>query len=233
MNYPKHVAIIPDGNRTRSKEQWVGEGEGHLLWIQRGIDILRHTFTHTPIDVVTWRWLSTENTLQRKPEEIERLVEMYKVSGDALDDFMNKHQINYRRIGNSDWLPDHFVQYMRDKQKRFSFDTPKTIVFAINYGGRDEIIRAVQKLVSQGTSQENITQESLSKACDLGDLPQIDLIIRTKADQAQRTSWFASWRVGYAELYFTEKRYPEFTIDQYEKALEWFSQRAEKRNYGK
>ena len=77
----------------------------------------------------------------------------------------------------------------------------------------------------------NITEEEISNSLDLGNMPPIELVIRTKGDQAQRTSGFMSWRIGYAELYFTPKKCPELDTQEYEKALNRFNDMANLRNY--
>jgi undecaprenyl diphosphate synthase len=129
-------------------------------------------------------------------------------------------------------LDPEFVTYLQDKQKKYSFESEKAVVFAINYGGRDEIIRGVKTFLDEHSLDE-LNEETLSKSLDFGELPPLDLVIRTKGNLARRTSGLMSWWIGYAELYFTDKKYPEFTVEEYQKALEWFNQVVEYRNFGK
>jgi undecaprenyl diphosphate synthase len=238
MHYPRHVAMIPDGNRTRAKENWLEEIQGHLTGIDRSMDLIQYIFTKTPIEVMTGRWLSTENVSGRDPEYVRTLCNFFKLKGDLLNDFLKEHRINFRRIGSPDGLPEDFVEYMRDKSASFKFvDSSKTVVFAINYGWRDEIMRGIKALIANASDlwnfQKNLTESSLAAAMDLGDLPPVDLVIRTKGDKAHRTSWFMSRWIWYAELYFTAIKYPDFSVTEFDKALARFDEIAAFRNFGK
>ena len=158
---------------------------------------------------------------------------MYKIVEEDLDEFMKEHRINFKAIGDLSWITDDFREYLLAKQERNTYDTDRYFIFAINYGGRDEIVRGVRKLAQEKKDMTTITEEDITWSLDLGKLPPIELVIRTKGDQAQRTSGFMSRRIGYAELYFTAKKCPEFDIPEYEKALTRFNDMADLRNYGK
>ncbi|HCY20970.1 TPA: hypothetical protein DIC40_03850 [Patescibacteria group bacterium] len=100
MHYPKHVAVIPDGNRTRAKENNVSIPEAYWVSYQKGVDMLEYTFTNTDVSVFTLRGLSTENTAKRPQEEYDFLMNMYKQVDSKLDEILEKNQINFMRIGN-------------------------------------------------------------------------------------------------------------------------------------
>jgi undecaprenyl diphosphate synthase len=233
MHYPKHVAIIPDGNRTRAKENNQSLRDAYRISYQRWLDLLEHTFKTTDIQAFTLRWISTENTAKRPVEEFDFLMNMYKQVDGRLDQILQTYQINFLWIGNPAGLSDWFKDYLEEKKKKYSFPTNKRFVFWANYGGRDEITRGIQKLAQEGKDLKNITEEDISWALDLSPVPPIELVVRTKGDQAHRTSGFMSWRIGYAELFFTAKRCPELDVPTYQESLNWFNGMAEKRNYGK
>lgn len=234
MIYPKHLAVIADGNRTRAKNQWMTPMDGHFAGAKNTIDLFKHIFSNTEVKVVTWWFLSTENLTKRPPAEIEFICGIYKTIGNDLDEFFTEHHINFKRIGNPEGLPADFKEYLENKQKTFSFpESDRYAVIAVNYGGRDEIIRGIKNMVANERNIDTITEESLSKHMDLGALPPVELVIRTKGDEAQRTSGFMARRIGYAELYFTPKTYPEFQAADVDEALRWFNEVADKRNYGK
>jgi len=233
MKYPKHVAIIPDGNRTRAKTHDKTVAEAYMTSYEKAVELIIHTFTHTQVKVFTLRWLSTENANKRPKEEFDFLMTMYKIVEEDLDEFMRTHKINFKVIGDLNWITDDFRTYLLSKQTRNTYDSDRYFVFAINYGGRDEIIRGIKKLATVNKDLTLITEEDLSSALDLSEITPIDLVIRTKWDQAQRTSGFMSWRIWYAELYFTNKKCPEFDVVEYEKALVRFSEMADLRNYWK
>lgn len=160
-------------------------------------------------------------------------MSMYKIVEEDLDVFMAQHKINFKAIGDLNGITEDFKEYLLAKEKRNTYDTDRYFVFAINYGGRDEIVRGIQTLARQGKDLKNITEKEVSDSLDLGNIPPIELVIRTKGDQAQRTSGFMSRRIGYAELYFTAKKCPEFEVADLQKALERFNAMADMRNYGK
>lgn len=233
MNYPKHVAIIPDGNRTRAKANDKTVAEAYMISYEKAIELIVHTFTQTEIKVFTLRGLSTENATKRPKEEYDFLMNMYKIVEEDLDEFMNEHKINFKAIGDLDGISDGFREYLLAKQQKNTYDSDKYFVFAINYGGRDEIARGIRRLANEGKDLKNITEEDISESLDLGNIPPIELVIRTKWDQAQRTSGFMSRWIGYAELYFTPKKCPELDVPEFEKALTRFDNIADLRNYGK
>lgn len=233
MIYPKHLAVIPDGNRTRAKENNASVAEAYMLSYQRGLELLKYSFTHTDIKVFTLRGLSTENAKKRPKEEFDFLMTMYKIIDDDLDEFLIANKVNFKVIGDLEGITSDFKDYLLAKQQRTKNDSDRYFVFGINYGGRDEIIRGIKKLNEEKTDFTHITEEDLSNALDLGNIPPIELVVRTKWDAAQRTSGFMSRRIWYAELYFTNKKCPEFDVENLKIALERFDKIADLRNYGK
>jgi undecaprenyl diphosphate synthase len=233
MQYPKHVAIIPDGNRTRAKENNVSVQEAYLLSYQRGVELIQYTFTQTDIKVFTLRWLSTENAQKRPKEEFDFLMNMYKLVDEDLDNILLENHVNFKRIGNPDGITEDFKTYLLEKETKTKCNSDKYFIFALNYGWRDEILRGIQSLAQQWADLTQVSEEQLSKAMDLGLIPNIELVIRTKWDEAQRTSGFMSRWIGYAELYFTDRKCPELDIPTYQQSLKWFDSVSEKRNFGK
>ncbi|MEI7563676.1 MAG: polyprenyl diphosphate synthase [bacterium] len=233
MQYPKHVAVIPDGNRTRAKLHEKSVAEAYMTSYEKALDLIRYTFTQTEVKIFTLRGLSTENGVKRPKEEFDFLMNMYKLVEEDLDGFLHDQQINFKPIGNFDGITQDFKEYLLAKQQRNTYPTDKYFVFAINYGGRDEIVRGIQTLAKQGIDMQQISEQQLSQVLDLGNIAPIELVIRTKGDVAKRTSGFMSRWIGYAELFFTEKKCPELEIEDYQQALQWFDQVAQERNFGK
>jgi undecaprenyl diphosphate synthase len=233
MHYPTHVAVIPDGNRTRAKENNKSIQEAYLISYQRGVELVQYTFTQTDTKIFTLRWLSTENAQKRPAEEFDFLMAMYTLVDDDLDKILIDNNVNFKRIGNPHGITQDFRAYLEAKVTKCQCDSDKYFIFAINYGGRDEIIRGIQKLATQWVDRHNIDEQTLSQSLELWDIPPVDLVIRTKGDQAQRTSWFMSRWIGYAELYFTPIKCPAFDVSAYKSALERFDTIATERNFGK
>lgn len=233
MIYPKHVAIIPDWNRTRAKANDKTIPEAYMISYQKWVELIEYTFTQTDIKIFTLWWLSTENTNKRPKEEFDFLMNMYKLIDDDLDTILVNNQVNFKRIWNPDWITSDFKEYLDTKTQKTKCNSDKYFVFAINYWWRDEIIRWIQSLNKNNFDFWTITEEDISKSLDLWDIKPIELVIRTKWDQAHRTSGFMSWWIWYAELYFTPSKCPEFWIEQYQEALNRFNNMADLRNYGK
>lgn len=231
MQYPKHVALIPDWNRTWAKERWKLWIEWHYEWFQRCIELAIHIFENTEIDVFTLWGLSTENLRNRTQTELDYLFWLYKKITESLYEMMRKHHVNFRVAGDKSGLPDYLVHFLEEKESEFVFPgSSKTFVLAINYGWQDEILRAIKKL---NDSWEEINKENLEKYMDFGWLPTVDLVIRTKQKLAKRLSGFMLRRIWYAQLYFTDLYCPEFTVDEFEKAINRWNDSLESQNFWK
>ena len=232
MQYPHHLAIIADGNRTRAQDQWLPSMDGHFAGAKNTIDMLQYIFSTTPVEVVTGRFLSTENLKNRSQEELQFIFGIYKVIGNDLDEFLWANHINFRWVGDRTWIPADFLEFLDMKQSTFNFpDSKRTAVFALNYGWRDEIIRGIKSLSTDQIN--NLTEETFGSALDFWSLAPLDMVIRTKGDTAHRTSWFMTRRIWYAELYFSKEYYPAFTTAHLDEALKRYDSVAEKRNFGK
>lgn len=231
MEYPRHIGIIPDGNRTRAKSKWMSWFIWHMEWFNRIKDIADYVFKKTEIEVITIWWLSTENLENRSKKELEYLFQLYKKIPWNLFKTMEKYKVNFKLVWNKKQLPKHLIDFMQKQEENLHFpNSNKHLVLAINYWWQDEIIRWIEKL------QENkleLNVENLSKCMDFGNLPNVELVIRTKQKLAKRLSGFMLWRIGYAHLYFTDLYCPELTIEEFKKSLERYKQIKKTQNHGK
>ena len=217
MQYPKHVALIPDWNRTWAKERWKLWIEWHLEWFQRCVELATYIFEKTDVEVSTLCWLSTENMQNRTQDELTYLFGLYKRTTEDMNDVFRNNHVNFRVAWDMTKLPEYLVKFLNEKIQEFKYpDSPKTFVMAINYWWQDEILRAVRKL---SDSWDEINKENLEKYMDFWGLPTVDLVIRTKQKLAKRLSGFMLRWIGYAQLYFTDLYCPEFTVDEFEKAI--------------
>ena len=134
-----------------------------------------------------------------------------------MKDVFHKNHVNFRIAWDMSELPDNLVNFFIEVMEEFNYpDSKKTFVMAINYWWQDEILRAMKKL---SDSWDEISQENLEKYMDFGWLPTVDLIIRTKQKLAKGLSGFMLRWIGYAQLYFTDLYCPEFTVDEFKKAI--------------
>jgi len=233
MNYPKHVAIIPDGNRTWAKQKGMPSFQGHIEGKENANRLAQYLFEKTPIKVLTLRWLSTENLKERPKKELDNLFELFETVTDGLKDLMRKEKINLKWMWSELWLPTKLVKFFRDQEREFTFESDRYLCLCINYGGRDEILRWIEKRHRNWAPKEFLTEKDFGNYLDFGDLPVVDLVIRTKGEVAKRVSGLMSRWIGYAEIFFSELFFPDFDKIQLEKALERYDTVYEYRNFGK
>lgn len=235
MNYPRHIAIIPDGNRTRAKERDLPSVLGHKAWYEKAKEIAMYALWETEIEVITLRWASTENIQERSQEELSYLYEIYQTITTDMEEFYDNNWIWIKWIGSENWLPQDLVNFFKNQEKRFISKNGKYLILAVNYWGRDEIIRWIKKYIHKKWIEEidKLDETTLSNYMDLWNIPPVDLVIRSKWEVAKRLSWFMSRWIWYAELYFFEKFFPDFNIEELKKSLVRFDSITKYRNFWK
>lgn len=229
----RHIAIIPDGNRTRATSQSLQTIEGHLAWQQNSFVLMQWVFKNTAIDVFTIRWLSTENLISRTTKELDYLALIYEQALDQAAEFMTERKISLRRIWSPLWMNERLISVLESAVAKLTFETDKVICLGINYGGHDEILRWIQHRYDQGADGAELTREWFANHLDMKWLPMVDLVVRTKSHLATRLSGYLLRWIAYAELYFTPVLFPDFDVEQLQKALDWFEEVKEHRNFGK
>jgi undecaprenyl diphosphate synthase len=218
----RHVAIIMDGNGRWAKQRFLPRVVGH----QRGVEAVRRLVRAARtmgLDALTLYAFSTENW--RRPEdEISALMGLMKrfILSD-LDEFAAEN-VRLKIIGNYRALPGDVVELIEGALARTAGNTGQILAVALNYGAQDEIARAAQKAAEKGP----VTPQAIEAELDTTDLPPLDLLIRTSGEV--RLSNFLLWQAAYAELWFTDVLWPDFTPDHLQEALDAFSHRD--RRYG-
>lgn len=226
-----HLAIIPDGNRTRAKENGLLPQQWHKKWSERIQQAIRYLFHKEEITAVTVWWLSSENATKRTEQELKYLYKLFHDAPESLVAFLREEQINFNRAGDPRWLPDDLVEYLDQRKKELSFSTGRTLTVCLNYGWKEEIIRWIQRCHDAWIRQ--IDDSTLSAHMDFAGIPPVDLIIRTKGDLSRRLSGFMLWRCGYAELYFSPKKCPDLDETEIDGAIERYNSIKSWRNFGK
>ncbi len=217
-NLPKHVAIIMDGNRRWAKERGLPAFEGHRrgsLAFEKLVSKARKMGINC---LSTWAF-STENW-KRSKEEVDKLFEIIEGMARKYMDRCGKEKVRFVHIGRKDRIPSALKNLIIKAEEDTKKFTDFTIVLAIDYGGHDELLRAIDKTIKK---KEALTGENIEKNLDTAELPQIDYIIRTGGEK--RLSGFMSWQCAYAELFFTNTYFPAFTPKKFEEAIEEFSRR--------
>ncbi|MBX3458091.1 MAG: di-trans,poly-cis-decaprenylcistransferase [Candidatus Paracaedibacteraceae bacterium] len=224
---PDHVAIVLDGNGRWAKRQGLPAIAGH----RQGAKILKKITRHADsmgVKYLTVFAFSTENW-NRPPEWVDELMVLLKfyLKNEAKEIIENN--IQFRILGRREKFSPEIIQLIDDLEKSTRKNTGITLTVALNYGGRDEIVYAIQKILNQQELLEkDITEDTITKNLLLPSLPPLDLFIRTSGEK--RISNFLLWQLAYAELYFTDTLWPDFSENDLNLALNDYAQRD--RRYG-
>jgi len=223
MKTPKHIAIIMDGNGRWAKKRGLPRTLGHREGI-KSIRKVLETAEKQDISHITLYAFSSENW-QRPQEEVDELMKLLRTYLKKETANFVENGIKLRTIGDIQKLPLDIQELIYNSTEQTKGKDELNLTIALSYGGRDEIIRAIQKL----ENVEQITEEEFEKYLDTVDLPPVDLLIRTGGEK--RISNFLLWQSAYAELYFTETLWPDFSNKDLIEAIEEFKNR--ERRFGK
>ena len=220
---PLHLAIILDGNGRWAKKKGLPRNAGHAAGA-RVLEDMCEIVWNKGIRYLTVYAFSTENW-NRPADEVSALMKL-------LRDYMRnsvkramKNNMRVRVIGDKTGLDNDLQESIASLEEATSQNTGLTFQIALNYGGRDEIVRAVRKLASEHDIDymRGLTDKELGDALDTADIPDPDLLIRTCGEE--RISNFLLWQLAYSEFYFTECAWPDFTEAELDRALESYGSR--------
>lgn len=210
---PKHVAIIMDGNGRWAKKRFLPRLFGHRAGIETVRKVVRYA-SDCGVSFLTLYAFSTENW-SRPVTEVDFLMDLFKTFIEKEKSYLHSHNVVVRFIGSRENLSDDLLGLMHNIEEFTKNNTGLTLILAINYGGRREIVGAVKKLLD--------TQNSDLTTCDISELeiklsenlecsafPAPDLLIRTAGEK--RISNFLLWHIAYSEFYFSDKLWPEFDV---------------------
>lgn len=230
MNIPKHIAVILDGNGRWAKSKGLPRKMGHVQGAKNVEDMI-YIVGEMGVQYFTVYAFSTENW-KRSEEEVSALMDLLRKY--LLTGFKKaaKNNVRFRVIGDKTGLAEDIQQTIAELEEDSKNNTGLFIQIAINYGGRDEMIRMMQRTakdVQDGKLlPEEITEQYVSEHLDTESVPDPDLLIRTSGEQ--RISNFLLWQLAYTEFYFTNVPWPDFNRDELLKAIEAYNQRD--RRYG-
>jgi undecaprenyl diphosphate synthase len=218
----QHVAIIMDGNRRWAKQKGLSPTEGHREAAVKTIEPLIQECVDQKIPYVTFWAFSTENW-KRDKEELKAIFGVFRFALKNLAIKFIKEGVKLNILGEVNRFPEDIAKQCLDFVNKTRRNSKITVTFALNYGGRAEIVRAVQEIVRSGVKPEEITEEVFSRHLHAPEIPDPDLIIRTGGEQ--RLSGFMPWQSIYSELLFVPTLFPDFSVDQFRKALDEFRRR--------
>jgi undecaprenyl diphosphate synthase len=224
---PNHVAIIMDGNRRWATKRGLPKIIGHTEGAKAMKRIIAQAIKRN-ISYLTFWALSTENIHERSEGELSHLFGLFKRLVEYLGD-LTKEGVRVLVIGDMSGLPQDVQGALTTVVEETRGGNAMTMILAVNYGGRDELVRAVHKMCAIGTPLEQLDEAMFGSLLDTSGVPDPDLIIRTGGKH--RLSGFLPWQSVYAELYFTDTFWPDFDEASFDAALTWYG--AVERNFGK
>ena len=230
---PEHVGIILDGNRRWAMRQGLPVWKGHWIGFQKAKQVLDWCL-ELGIRNITLYAFSKEN-FSRNRKEVEELMDVIATAFLEVANHPKIHtkRVRFRAIGNLDLLPEKVREAIRKAEEATKNYRDYNLVVAVGYSGRDEIVNAVKKIVSDAKagkiSEEDITEELIHKYLYTKDLPDPDLIIRTSGEE--RLSGFLLWQSAYSELYFCQAYWPEFRKIDFLRAIRDYQSR--ERRFGR
>lgn len=227
-NLPNHIAIIMDGNRRWAKAKGKPSSFGHKEGAKTLEKIVRYA-NKIGIKYITVYAFSTENW-KRKTEEVSTLMALFQSYLDDYSKRADSENIKVKILGSREGLSEKMKDSIEKCMERTKNNTGITFNIALNYGGRDEILRAVKEIATEikdgKISPEEITEETISDKLYTKGEPDPDLLIRTSGEI--RLSNFLPWQIVYTEFLFVEKNWPDFTENDLDEAIIEYQKRTRK-----
>jgi len=227
-NIPQHIGIIMDGNRRWAAKKGLTVNQGHEAGAKNLVRIVEHCLD-LGVKTLTVYTLSTENWRKRAKEEVKGIFDLLARMVKEKKEEYKKKGVKIAILGDFQAFPRKVVRAIKEILTIVKKHERLKVNLALNYGGRDEILQAVKKIIAEGVPPEKLTEETFSKFLYTNGEPDPDLIIRTGGEL--RLSNFLLWQMSYSELYFTDILWPDFGPEELDKAIADYQQR--QRRFGK
>lgn len=224
---PRHIGIIMDGNRRWAEEHGLSTKEGHTKG-QENLRAISQTAFEQGVEYVSVYAFSTENW-RRTEEEVGHLMLLLVRGVDKYMQEFNDAGVQIVFIGQREGLDNKVLKAIEKAERDTKNNEKGTLVICFNYGGQQEIVDAIKKIMASGIPPKEVTDEVVTDYLYSPEIPPIDLVIRTSGEQ--RLSNFMLWRAAYSEFYFAEKHWPDFTSKDLTQALRTYTERG--RRFGK
>ena len=222
---PKHVAIILDGNGRWAKAKGMPRNYGHTMGA-KNVEVICREAYHMGIEYLTLYAFSTENW-NRPAAEVGALMKLLDSYLKNCQKTAKKNHIRVRVIGDISRLDDKFQQNIKELEAASAEYDGLNLQIAINYGSRDEILRAVRRMLSEYDNgmltAGDLDEAKFASYLDTAGIPDPDLLIRTSGEQ--RLSNYLLWQLAYSEFYFTDVPWPDFTKEELKRAVDAYSAR--------
>lgn len=220
-NIPVHVGLILDGNRRWARQQGLPTLEGHTRGAEVFKEIALGTFERG-VKYLSAYVFSTENW-SRTEEEVGYLMSLVVKATEKYLDAFHKAGIKIVVLGRREELAGSVLSAINRTEDKTKDNNKGTLALCFNYGGQEELVDAVRDLLKSKTEADEITADTIRQFLYRSEIPDVDLVIRTSGEE--RTSGFMLYRAAYAELYFTDKYWPDFQLNDLDAALEEYANR--------
>jgi undecaprenyl diphosphate synthase len=220
---PHHIAIIPDGNRRWSRARGLPTLEGHRRGFNTAVNISRYIRKLGVSTLTIWAF-STENW-KRTKEEVGYLMRLYAEMTDKYLKEAIKDKVKIIHLGRKDRIPSFLLNKIESAEEKTKDNNKHILNIALDYGGHDEVIRALNRINSERRTNNQLTEVEFEKYLDTAGqpYPNPDLVIRTSGET--RTSGLMIWQAAYAELFFIQKHFPDLTEKDIDTAIDEFRNR--------
>ena len=229
-NLPRHVAIIMDGNGRWAKSKGMPRNYGHSRGA-KNLEVICEDAWNMGIKYLTVYLFSTENW-KRSKEEVDGLMRLFRSYTKTCIKTAQKNNMKVRVLGDPTALDPDLQESLKKLEESSKDNTGLNFQIAINYGSRDEMVRAMKKMAADRDagklSAADISEETFAEYLDTAGIPDPDLLIRTSGEQ--RLSNYLLWQLAYSEFYFTDVHWPDFSKEELEKAVLAYNKRD--RRYG-
>ncbi|OGD86248.1 di-trans,poly-cis-decaprenylcistransferase [Candidatus Curtissbacteria bacterium RBG_13_35_7] len=218
---PHHVVIIPDGNRRWAKNRGLEPVEGHKKGLDTALKIVKGS-RNLGVRILTLWGFSTENW-KRSNTEIKYLMKIYTFFFKKHLKELVKEGVKFKWLGRRDRVPVALREVLEKIEKETAKNKQYLLNICIDYGGHEEIVRAVRKIVAKRIKLSQINEELINNNLETKGLPNPDLLIRTSGEH--RTSGIMSWQTSYTELFFSKLLFPDFSLAELKRAIADYSHR--------
>lgn len=225
-NLPEHIAIVMDGNGRWAENKGLHRVQGH----KKGEEVFRNTCklaSEKGIKYLTVFAFSTENW-KRPQNEVDAIMKILQDFFESCSNMALENEYKIRVIGDRTILSEELCKAINFAEDKTTNNSKLTVCIAINYGGRDEIIRATNTWLKSHQGHSVFTEKDLIDNLDIADIPFPDLVIRTGGEI--RLSNFMLWQIAYSELYFSDILWPNFDEGEFNKAIEYYT--SKQRRFG-
>ena len=214
-----------DGNGRWAKQRWLPRAAGH----RAGVSVLEPLIEaagESGVETLTLYAFSTENWA-RPEDEVGTLMELFLETARAKIPELTKRGARLRFLGRREKLPASVQKAIREAEALTATNDRIDVYIALNYGGRSELVDATRRMISDGLRPEEVDEETFASYLYAPEVPEIDLVIRTSGEL--RVSNFLLWQIAYAEFYVTDTLWPDFSREEFLRAVESFSSRSRRR----